>query len=313
VGGKANLRFELSDVRPSTDPEDPGLSDSVFGAREFDARSPIPWELRFGVSYVISRKVAVAADLQLVGPIEEGSIAPGVPQLEGRLNTSGTLLADSTKRDFTWNISVGTEIEITKFLFTRFGFLTDNSSAPGTGTGPGDAIRPAEINRLGFSASIGGAKNDKGLSAGVSLLFGKGTGNGLDFTQQAFDNDTVFTRVPVKERIFIVSIGGDVGQTADVVKTRVKEKKTEQQRKAEEEKERQEQQQDMEQETDPELKEAKARAIEARQQAKEAEQRAKEAEEEVEKLKEQKGVEDLDAEDQKALQDATKAGINRLR
>ncbi|MBW1758547.1 MAG: hypothetical protein JRJ80_20600, partial [Deltaproteobacteria bacterium] len=130
VGGKSELRFELSEIQSSSSPVTPGLSDSVFAEIERDSRSPIPWELRLGVSYVISSKVVVALDLQLVGPVASGSIAPGIPQLEGRTNSAGTLLADSTKRDFTWNISVGSEIQITKFLFTRFGFLTDNSSAP---------------------------------------------------------------------------------------------------------------------------------------------------------------------------------------
>jgi hypothetical protein len=313
VGGKSSLRFELSDVYPATDPNNPGLSDSVFGDREFSARSPIPWELRLGVSYVISRKVVAAADLQLVGPVADGSIAPGVPQLEGRANTSGLLLADSTKRDFTWNVSVGAEIEITKFLFTRLGFLTDNSSAPGTATGASNAVSPAKIDRIGFSASIGGQKNGKGLSAGLSMLFGKGTGNGLDFTQEAIDNDTNFTRVPVREQIYIVSIGGDIGQTADVVKTHVKEKKSKEQLQAEKEQARQDRQQEMEAETDPELRAAKERAIEARRQADEAEQRAKEADQEVEELERKKGVEDLDEEDQEALQGTTKTGIDTLR
>ena len=135
VGGKSKLRFELSDVRSSNNPINPGLSDSVFGDRKFDSRSPVPWELRLGASYVLSSKVVVAADLQLVGPVAAGSIAPGIPQLEGRANTSGILLADSTERDFTWNISLGSEIQVTKFLFTRFGFLTDHSSAPDSGDG----------------------------------------------------------------------------------------------------------------------------------------------------------------------------------
>jgi hypothetical protein len=311
VGGKSNLRFELTDVRSSNAPVNPGLSDSVFADIERGSRSPIPWELRFGVSYVISSKVAVAADLQLVGPISDGSIAPGVPQLEGRANSSGILLADSTKRDFTWNISLGSEIQITKFLFTRFGFLTDNSSAPDA-SGAGDFIRPIKIDRYGFSTSVGGAKNGKGLSAGVSVLFGKGTGNGLDFRGEAFDNDTNFLRVPAKERIFVISVGGDIGQTADVVKTRMKEKKSEEQIEAENEEERKARQADMEDETDPDIKAAQKRAIEARKQRDEAEQRAKEADEEVERLKATK-PENLDADDQGAIQGSTQSGIETIR
>lgn len=311
VGGKSNLRFELSDVRSSTDPENPDLSDSVFADIERDARSPIPWELRFGVSYVISSKVAVAADLQLVGPVADGSIAPGIPQLEGRANSSGILLADSTKRDFTWNISLGSEIQMTKFLFTRFGFLTDNSSAPDA-AGSGNFIRPSKIDRYGFSASVGGAKNGKGLSAGVSVLFGKGTGNGLDFRGEAFANDTNFLRVPVKERILIISVGGDIGQTADVVKTRVKEKKTEQQIEAEKERDRQARRKEMEEETDPEIKAAEQKAIEAREELDEAEKRVKEADGEVERLKSIR-QENLDAQDQGAIQGATQSGIETAR
>jgi hypothetical protein len=310
VGGKSELRFELSEIHSASNPINPGLSDSVFAKIKRDSRSPIPWELRLGVSYVISSKVVVALDLQLVGPVASGSIAPGIPQLEGRTNTSGSLLADSTQRDFTWNISVGTEIQITKFLFTRFGFLTDNSSAPDVATTASDAIQPAQIDRFGFSASVGGHKNQKGLSAGVSMLFGKGTGNGLDLRGQAFENNAIFTRVPVKERIFIISIGGDIGQTADVVKTAVKEKKSEEQLEEETQRERAAERKAMEDEVDPAVKAARERTIDARQEADAADERLKEAEQELEDVEQEKREkENLDAADQGAIQGATQQGI----
>jgi hypothetical protein len=249
--------------------------------------------------------------VQFVGRIADGSIAPGIPQLEGRANTSGALLADSTKRDFTWNISLGSEIQINKFLFTRFGFLTDNSSAPDV-AGSADFIRPIKVDRYGFSASVGGGKNGKGLSAGVSVLFGKGTGNGLDFRDQAFQEDANFLRVPVKERILIISVGGDIGQTADVVKDRFKEKKTEQATDAEKEAEREAKQADMEEEENAEIKAAKEKAIEARKGLDEAEERVKEADKEVERLK-AKEQENLDAQDQGAIQGATQSGIETIR
>ncbi len=310
VGGKSDLRFELSDVRSPNNPVDPVPSDSVFAKRKFDSRSPIPWELRLGASYVISSKVVVSADLQFVGPVAAGSIAPGIPQLEGRANTSGILLADSTKRDFTWNISLGSEIQITKFLFTRFGFLTDNSSAPDASTGAANAIVPAKVDRYGFSASVGGHKNNKGLSAGVSMLFGKGTGNGLDFRGEAFDNDTNFIRVAVKERIYIISIGGDIGQTADVVKTKVKTKRSEEEIDEEARRERAAARQAVEDEEDPAVKEAKARLVDAHEEADEAGERVKEAEQELERIEEEKRQKgNLDANDQGALQGATQQGI----
>ena len=311
VGGKSSLRFELSDVRPSNDPNDPDLSDSIFAKIERGARSPIPWELRFGASYVISSRVVVAADLQLVGPVDDGSIAPGIPQLEDRANSSGILLADSTKRDFTWNISLGSEIQINKFLFTRVGFLTDRSSAPDA-SDTGSFIRPLKVDRYGFSASVGGAKNGKGLSAGVSVLFGKGTGNGLDFRNEAFENDTNFLRVPVKERILIISVGGDIGQTADVVKTRIKEKKSAEQIQAEKEADRRAQRQQLRNETDPELKAAELEALEAREALDEAEKRVRDADDELDRLKSTKHG-NLDEEDQGAIQGATQSGVETVR
>lgn len=310
VGGKSELRFELSEIQSSSSPGNPGLSDSVFATLKRDSRSPIPWELRLGASYVISSKVVVALDLQLVGPVASGSIAPDIPQLEGRTNSSGSLLADSTQRDFTWNISVGSEIQITKFLFTRFGFLTDNSSAPDVPNTASDAIQPAKIDRFGFSASVGGHKNQKGLSAGVSMLFGKGTGNGLDFRGQAFENEANFIRVPVKERIYIISVGGDIGQTADVVKTRVKEKKSDEEIEEETQRERAAERKAMEDEEDPAVKAARERTIEVRQEADAANARLEEAEEDLEKVEQEKREkENLDADDQGAIQGATKQGI----
>jgi hypothetical protein len=49
----------------------------------------------------------------------------------------------------TWNVSLGSEIQINKFLFTRFGFLTDNSSAPDA-TVSGDITQPDKIDRYGL-------------------------------------------------------------------------------------------------------------------------------------------------------------------
>lgn len=314
VGGKSDLRFELSDVRPITNPDNPGLSDSVFANIQRDSRSPLPWVLRLGASYVISRKVVVAADLQLVGPVAGGSIAPGIPQLEGRADTRGLLLADSTERVFTWNISLGSEIQINRFLFTRFGFLTDNSGAP-SASGTTSFIRPAEVDRYGFSASLGGFKNQKGLSVGVSMLFGHGTGNGLDVRTEAFADQQNFTRTSITERIIIVSVGGDIGQTANVVKSKVKEKKK-QQEAAESEQARdiRAREGELGDEEDPEIRAAKQRAIDARKEALDADIKVREADEEVEELiRKSKGESNLDEEDQEALQESTVGGINTLR
>jgi hypothetical protein len=298
VGGKSNLRFELSDVRPIT--------------LEASSRSPIPWELRLGVSYVITDKVVVAADLQLVGPVGAGSIAPGIAQLENRANTSGVLFADSTKRDFTWNVSIGSEIQITRFLFARLGFLTDRSGSPGGVPIAGEPLHPIKIDRYGFSASIGGMKDGKGLSAGVSMLLGTGTANGLNLTGQAIDDDDSYTQVPAKERIFIISIGGDIGQTADVVKTRMQQRKKEQAVAAERKLERDALEQSIEDEENTELKALKQDALGARTQRDEAEQRIRDADERIRAF-EGREKSNLDESDQDAIQGKTQTGIDTFR
>jgi hypothetical protein len=298
MGGKSTLRFELSDVDATMDP---APSESIFAEIERGANSPLPWILRLGTSYVISKKATAALDLQLVGPVGAGQITPDLPQLEGRANTSGVLLSTSTKRVFTWNISVGAEVQITKYLFTRFGFLTDNSGAPDTILG-GDQSQGASLDRYGFSASFGGQKNARGLSVGITALFGKGTGTGLDFRREAFDTDDNFFEVPVTERIFIISIGGDIGQAADVVTQRLKEKKKEQE--AEEAEARAAEDEAIAEEVDPELKAARERAKATREEA-------ETAKDELEALEaEKKQLENLSKEDQEAIQDATQGGID---
>ncbi|MDH3622662.1 MAG: hypothetical protein OEQ49_02220 [Myxococcales bacterium] len=308
VGGKSTLRFELNDVDARVDP---APSESIFAEVKRGSNSPIPWELRFGVAYAWTKRVAVAADLQLVGPVGEGSITPGLPQVAGRANTSGALLDTDTKRVFTWNISIGTEIELTKFLFTRFGFLTDRSGAPDAIESETGRIQRSSIDRYGFSFSFGGHKNNKGLSFALSALFGKGDGPALDLRPSTLDDpDTgVFNASEVKERVFIISIGGDVGQAAAVVKDEIKEKKRKEQL---EEEARQAAERQAEEEAaeelidDPEIKEATEKARRERLEA-------EKAEEELEALKERKKqLENLSIEDQEALQKSTQEGIQTL-
>ncbi len=301
VGGQSTLRFELSDVEATMNP---APSESVYASITRSSNSPIPWTLRLGAAYVISKKVIVDADLQLVGPVKSGQITPDLPQLEGRANTSGALLSTGTRRDFTWNVSIGTEIQITRFLFTRFGFLTDRSSAPSVAP-DSTQVQGLDVDRIGFSASIGGQKNARGLSAGVTALFGRGTGVGLDLRQEAFENNETFRRVDAKERIFIISIGGDVGQTADIMKNQIKEKRKS--KEPDQARRRQRAQEEIDEELDPELKAA-------RQKAEEALKAAEDARRDLEALEEEKRqLENLSDEDQGALQGATQKGINVAR
>jgi len=302
MGGKSTLRFELSDVDATMSP---APSESIFAEIERGANSPLPWILRLGTSYVISKKATAALDLQLVGPVGAGRITPDLPQLEGRANTSGVLLSTSTQRVFTWNISVGAEVQITKYLFTRFGFLTDNSGAPDRTLGGVRQSQGSSLDRYGFSASFGGQKNARGLSVGITALFGKGTGTGLDFRREAFDTETNFFDVPVTERIFIISIGGDIGQAAGVVTERLKEKKKEQE--AEEAAAKAAEDRVIAEEVDPELKAARERAKATREEAETAQDELEALEAEKEQLR------NLGEEDQGAIQGATQGGIDVVR
>jgi hypothetical protein len=107
-------------------------------------------------------------------------------------------------------------------------------------------------------------------------------------------------------------VGGDIGQTADVVKTRVKEKKKEQAIAAERELEREALEESIADEENPELKALKQDALDARRQRDEAEKRIREADEGI-KAFEQREKKNLDEADQSAIQGATQKKIETFR
>lgn len=223
MGGKADLRAQLSDVDARVNP---APSDSYFlDQGGFKANSPSPWELRIGTSWIMTKRAVAALDLQLVSPVKAGSITENIPQAEGRGQSEGVLLATSTKRTFVWNISLGTEIAVTPWLFTRFGFLTDRSAAPELSADPTDQKSPTSVDRYGFSFAVAGHKNGRGLSVGFTGLWGRGKGQGIDVREEALVASQTFREVNIKDRSFIISIGGDVGKTAEVVKEEIKERK----------------------------------------------------------------------------------------
>jgi hypothetical protein len=155
-------------------------------------------------------------------------------------------------------------------------------------------------------------KDGKGLSVGVSMLFGTGTANGLNLTGQAIDDDDSYTRVPAKERIFIISIGGDIGQTADVVKARMQQRKEEQAVAAERKLERDALEQSIADEENPELRALKQGALDARRQRDEAEKRIRDTDKRIRAF-EQREKRNLDESDQDAIQGKTQTGIETFR
>ncbi|NNE19025.1 MAG: hypothetical protein HKN10_11165, partial [Myxococcales bacterium] len=126
------------------------------------------------------------------------------------------------------------------------------------------------------------------------------------------DDEDSYTRVPARERIFIISIGGDIGQTTDVVKERMKEKKKEQAVAAERNLERDALEQSIEDEENPELKALEQEALDARRQRDEAEKRIRDTDERIRAF-EQREKRNLDESDQGAIQGATQTGIDTFR
>ncbi|MBT8467774.1 MAG: hypothetical protein KJN97_03400, partial [Deltaproteobacteria bacterium] len=177
-------------------------------------------------------------------------------------------------------------------IFTRFGFLTDNSGAIDA---PLDENRELSVDRFGFSASLGGHKNANGLSVGLTALFGRGYTNGTDFSTE---DPTARGSLAVRERFFIISIGGDVGRTAATVGTTVKTRKAEKAAKEGAE---------VEEDTTPEVQEA-------RQNVEEARKRLKDAENELEVVeREQEDLRNLNESDQGAIQGASGTAIETFR
>jgi long-subunit fatty acid transport protein len=289
MGGKSNLRFELSDVDARVSPA-PSVSTLIDVAS--NANAPMPWILRLGTSYVVTKKATVALDLQLVGRVRSGQITNAPAEVDPRLNATGVFLVTETERKFTWNISIGTEIQITRNIFTRFGFLTDNSSA--TEPPPGEN-RELSVDRIGFSTSFAGHKNANGLSVGLTALFGRGSVNGTDF---GVEDPTATQRLSVRERLFVISIGGDVGRTAAVVGSTVKTRKTQ---------EAVEKDLKIESSTNPEIEAAQQKVEEARQGLESAERELEATEREQEDLR------NLNESDQESIQDTSGTVIETVR
>ena len=289
VGGKSDLRFELSDINAQVSP---APSTSALVDVSSNANSPVPWILRVGTSYVLTRRATVALDLQFVGPVRSGRITDPPPGVDPELDATGVFLVTETARKFVWNISVGAEVEITPHIFTRFGFLTDNSGAIDA---PLDENRELSVDRYGFSASLGGHKNANGLLVGFTALFGRGNINGTDFSSE---DPTARGSLAVRERFFIISIGGDVGRTAATVGTAFATRK---QRKAAEEGA------EVEEDATEEVQEARQKVEEARKRLKDAEDELEAAE------RRQEDTRNLNESDQDAIQGTSGTAIETFR
>ncbi len=261
----------------------PAPSTSALVDVRSNANSPVPWILRLGTSYVLTKRATVALDLQFVGPVRSGRITDPPPGVDPELDATGVFLVTETARKFVWNIPVGAEVEITPHIFTRFGFLTDNSGAVDA---PLDENRELSLDRIGFSASLGGHKNANGLLVGFMALFDLGNINGTDFSSE---DPTARGSLAVRERFFIISIGGDVGRTAATVDTTLNPRKMETATKEGAE---------VEEDTTREVQEAPQKVEEARKRLKDAENELEAAERKQEDLR------NLDESDQGAIQGA---------
>ena len=104
----------------------------------------------------------------------------------------------------------------------------------------------------------------------------------------------------------------EIGQTADVVRARMQQRKTERAADAEKKLERDALEQSIEEEENPELRALKQEALDARTQRDEAEQRIRDADERIEDFK-QREKRNLDESDQDAIQGKTQTGIETFR
>ncbi len=138
------------------------------------ASSPIPWELRFGMSWAHSEAFMVAADVSMHGPSDVTPVGSPAADANGFTPQFGKLWAQSYGRSAQVNLSVGIDALIADVFPIRVGFFTDRSAAPAI-IGPTDTYAPADVNRYGATLAVGYRSGRYDVSVGAALLFGQGT------------------------------------------------------------------------------------------------------------------------------------------
>ena len=167
-----------------------------FPSTRVDARTPIPMELEFGVSYVLNKNIMLAVDGSFHGPVRDRNRVD-VPAEVGPQGL-GFFFEERTRRRPIGNAAIGADFKITQNVSFQIGALSDLSAAPPIPKGPTRFFVP-QINRFGGTASIAFQVGGVDLSLGSTFLLGRGPATGVVLDAQnrllGYDNTQAISRI----------------------------------------------------------------------------------------------------------------------
>jgi hypothetical protein len=209
---------------------------TYYDARQgrLTAHDPLPWELRLGVSWAPNYQLLLAFDMSMYG--RRGSASDPVVAIGPTKVTEGTDRAPEPGDLFAerwWtrriaNVSAGFEKSVREVAIVRGGAFTDLSAAPNLPK-TSDVYRPADIHRLGCTASVGLLARGYDVSLGAAATFGWGK----TFALVADDPVEPYRRTRIREQTFFVFLSGArraagklAEDTYEVIRERVRQRRS---------------------------------------------------------------------------------------
>jgi long-chain fatty acid transport protein len=173
------------------------------------AASPIPWELRAGVRYLLRDWLVLAFDSSLYGrsgSARDPVVAIGARRADERTGAVphvGAFFEERWHRTYSGNVSLGLEATFADSVAVRCGLYTDLSSAPAIPRYASSYQAP-DVHRLGGAFSIGLVSDGYDFSLGVVGLYGRG--RALSFSDDA--TEPMYQRTVATDRMFFVFLNG---------------------------------------------------------------------------------------------------------
>lgn len=197
------------------------------------AHDPLPWELRLGVSWAPNYQLLLAFDMSMYG--RRGSshdpvvaIGPAkVTEGTDRAPEPGDLFAERWWTRRIANVAAGFEKSVREVVIVRSGVFTDLSAAPNLPK-RSDVYRPADVQRLGCTLSVGLLARGYDMSLGATATLGWGK----TFALVADDPDEPYRRTRIREQTLFVFLSGArraagklAEDTYEVIRERVRQRR----------------------------------------------------------------------------------------
>jgi long-chain fatty acid transport protein len=224
--GRGSVRDREVITQASPDAQEVSYYDE--SQSDLAADDPVPWELRVGVSWAPRYALLLSFDASAYGrrgTKEDPIVAIGEPEAAAgtdRAPSPGAFVVERWWSRYSGNLAAGVEYSIKQVALLRGGVYTDLSAAPSV---PKRATqyRPADVNRVGATLSIGLLARGYDLSVGAASSFGWGKTLAL----VADDPDQPYVRTRVREQMIFLFLSGArraIGKLAEETYEKVRER-----------------------------------------------------------------------------------------